>query len=108
MTMEKLELKYKAHVVQNMILEHRKTNYGYDCYTLDSFNHDYDVFHLVFLVYWLFQLLTANKRIWAPYPHELSCINFVIKHLRFMLTNVQPDDLLDYARSNLFYQNKTA
>lgn len=101
--MEKLELKYKSHVVQEMILEHRDNVVGYNVYTLESYNIDYDIFHQVFITYWLFQLLVRNKSVWAPYPHELSCLNFVIKHLRFMLTNVSPDKLLEYARNNLFY-----
>lgn len=104
--MVQLELKYKSHVVQEMILVHRDNTVGFNVYTLESYNIDYDIFHQVFITYWLFQLLVRNKSVWAPYPHELSCLNFVIKHLRFMLTNVSPDKLLEYARNNLFYGKK--
>lgn len=103
--MEKLELKYKAHVVETMLLEHSE-GYGTDVYSLNCYLFDYDVEKLVFITYTLFQKLTKNKRVWAPYPHELSCINFVIKHLRFMLINLDPEDLLVYARNNFFYPNK--
>ena len=89
--MEKLELKYKSHVVEVMLYEH-SVGFGSDVYSLTSYLFDYDVEKLVFITYILFQKLTKNKRVWAPYPHELSCINFVIKHLRFMLTNVESED----------------
>ena len=103
--MNKLELKYKCHVVQDMIVSHRQSDFGDDVYSLDCYNYDYPVEKLVYITYYLFRLLVKNKQLWCPYPHELSCLNFVLKHLRFMLTNVDSDGLLDYARSNFFYVN---
>lgn len=103
--MDKLELKYKCHVVQDMILSYRQSDTGDDVYTLDCYNFEYPVEKLVYITYYLFRLLMKNKQLWCPYPHELSCLNFVLKHLRFMLTNVDSDGLLDYARANFFYAN---
>ena len=104
-TMNKLELKYKAQVVDRILGCHAefRESFGFHCYKLDDLQNNYPVEKVSFVIHQLFHDIMIHKSDWFVYPHELSCVNFVLKHLRFMLCNKTPSECCQYARENLFY-----